>query len=233
MDVLAVQTALMAHDCNPGYLDGIWGRRTIAAVKQFQRKKGLSVDGVLGPETSEALFAAVAMSDTGRTSGLSLVWMFEAERLKGTKEVAGRGSNQIILDWANDLDVHYPGDDVPWCGLFTGHCIAATLPEEPLPGNVLGARNWAKFGVETQARMGAVLVFWRGSKDGWRGHVGFYVGEDNVAFHVLGGNQSDSVSIARIAKDRLIGARWPLSAIDQSSAADFRIAAGSLSDDEA
>ena len=41
------------------------------------------------------------------------------------------------------------------------------------------------------------------------GHVGFYVGEDKDAYHILGGNQSDMVSIARVAKDRHVATRWP------------------------
>lgn len=36
----------------------------------------------------------------------------------GTKEAQGSRNNAAILDWAKDLDIHYPGDDVPWCGLF-------------------------------------------------------------------------------------------------------------------
>lgn len=41
------------------------------------------------------------------------------------------------------------------------------------------------------------------------GHVAFYVGEDATHYHVLGGNQSDSVNVMRIAKDRCIARRWP------------------------
>ena len=52
---------------------------------------------------------------------------------------------------------------------------------------------------------GAVLVFSRGSG----GHVGFAMGQDDTHLYVLGGNQSDAVTIARIAKSRLLGARWP------------------------
>jgi len=57
----------------------------------------------------------------------------------------------------------------------------------------------------------AGLVFWRGTKSGWQGHVGFYAGEDATHYHVLGGNQSDSISITRIRKTRLRdgGIRWP------------------------
>jgi hypothetical protein len=53
------------------------------------------------------------------------------------------------------------------------------------------------------------MVFWRKSKQSGLGHVGFYAGEDNDAFRILGGNQSDSVSLAWVAKERLVASRWP------------------------
>jgi hypothetical protein len=61
------------------------------------------------------------------------------------------------------------------------------------------------FGREVQPITGAALIFSRGSD----GHVGFAIGQDDAHFYVLGGNQSDAVAIARIAKSRLLGARWP------------------------
>lgn len=51
--------------------------------------------------------------------------------------------------------------------------------------------------------LGDILVF---KRDGG-GHVGFYVAEDKDYYHVLGGNQSDSVNITRIAKYRCVGIR--------------------------
>ena len=66
-----------------------------------------------------------------------------------------------------------------------------------------------KFGAQCTARAGAITVFWRGSPDGWSGHVGFYAGEDKDAYHVLGGNQSDMVNVTRVAKSRLLQFRWP------------------------
>jgi hypothetical protein len=61
------------------------------------------------------------------------------------------------------------------------------------------------FGQEVKPTPGAVLVF--ASATG--GHVGFAMGQDDTHFYVLGGNQSDVVTIARIVKSRLLGARWP------------------------
>jgi uncharacterized protein (TIGR02594 family) len=208
MDILAVQRALKLQGFDPGPLDGIWGRLTAAAVKAFQRRVGLPI-GLVTPDAERSILAGSppAQQQTG------LVWFDEAVRLLGITEKPGSGSNPTILDWAKDLDLAYSGDDIPWCGLFVGHCIASTLPDEPLPNNPLGARNWLKLGRSTQPVLGAVLVFWRGSRDGWLGHVGFYAGEDADAFKLLGGNQSDRVGYARIAKNRLLGARWPRSAV--------------------
>ena len=69
------------------------------------------------------------------------------------------------------------------------------LPDEPLLGalgsNPYWARNWLLFGQAVQPIIGAVLIFERGSG----GHVGFALGQDNTNFFVLGGNQSDAVTI--------------------------------------
>ena len=153
----------------------------------------------------------------------------------GLTEGAGARNNPVILDWASDLGIAYTGDDIAWCGLFVAHCIGATLPEEALPTNPLGARAWMKFGSPCRPKLGAVMVFWRGKPAGWQGHVGFYAGEEaDGTFHILGGNQGNRVSIARIAKGRLLGARWPATvAADGSGTVQVTSSGNPLSDDEA
>lgn len=206
--ISAIQSSLNNKGFSPGEVDGIWGRRTISAVKEFQQSEGLTVDGVVGPNTAEALFE----THEDVASLVALPWMTEAQNLLGTKENLGPLDNPLILDWAKNLDIHYKGDDVPWCGLFVAHCIGSSLLNEPLPSNPLGARRWRSFGAKTEPKIGAVMVFWRGSKSGVDGHVGFYTGEDKTSYRILGGNQSDQVCFAWIEKDRLIDARWPTSA---------------------
>jgi uncharacterized protein (TIGR02594 family) len=215
--VKRIQQALKDQGFNPGGVDGIWGRKTVAAVKKFQAKQKLEVDGIVGPQTMKALLGdgptAAPNTPTASPPANSLLpWFEEAKHLMGTKEILGPGNSPVIMDWAEDLDIQYKGDDVPWCGLFVAHGIGATLPQEVLPGNPLGARQWEKFGEDTTPRLGAVMVFWRKSLASGLGHVGMYVGEDDTAYQILGGNQSDKVSLTWLSKDRFRKARWPKTA---------------------
>lgn len=128
--------------------------------------------------------------------------LLEALRLMGTRETAGDANNPTILEWARECGIHgYNADAIPWCGLFVA--VVAKRAGKHLPNNPLWARNWATWGNPSPPELGAVLVFSRGSG----GHVGLYVGEDLAYYHVLGGNQGDSVSIVRIDKARLLACR--------------------------
>lgn len=130
----------------------------------------------------------------------------EAIKLFGTIETPGTGNSSTIMAWAKEtgLTAIYTADSVPWCGLFVA--VVAKRAEKPLVSSPLWALSWAKFGVEAgQPRLGDVLTFTRHGG----GHVGLYIGEDQYAYHVLGGNQSDAVSFARIQKERLYRARRP------------------------
>ena len=53
--VTEIQTRLKAWGYYDGAVDGVYGSRTEAAVRYFQRKNGLSVDGQVGGETLAAL----------------------------------------------------------------------------------------------------------------------------------------------------------------------------------
>ena len=54
-EVRQIQTKLKRWGYYDGNVDGIYGSQTLAAVKYFQRKNGLSVDGIAGPKTLEAM----------------------------------------------------------------------------------------------------------------------------------------------------------------------------------
>lgn len=50
-EVLNLQTLLIIKGFDPGSADSTFGSRTEVAVKSFQREKGLTPDGVVGPKT--------------------------------------------------------------------------------------------------------------------------------------------------------------------------------------
>ena len=182
-----IQSGLDKLGHAPGAIDGLWGVRTARALKQLITANG----------------RAAAMAPPG-----PLPWITEAKTAFGRNEARDR---TWLMDWQK-RDGRSIGDPskTPWSGDFVETCIRMGLPGEPLLGalgsNPYWARNWLLFGRETQPITGAVLVFERGSG----GHVGFAFGQDDTNFFVLGGNQSDAVTVARVAKSRLLGARWPL-----------------------
>jgi hypothetical protein len=53
--VTTLQRMLAARGFNPGAIDGVFGARTKAAVVCFQAAVGITVDGVVGPQTWTAL----------------------------------------------------------------------------------------------------------------------------------------------------------------------------------
>jgi cell wall-associated NlpC family hydrolase len=57
-DVRWVQRRLQMHGFDTGAADGIFGRRTEAAVRGFQHARGLDIDGVVGRRTVQALSQA-------------------------------------------------------------------------------------------------------------------------------------------------------------------------------
>lgn len=50
-EVRNIQSRLSKWGYNPGAVDGIYGAKTEAAVKRFQRNNGLTPDGIAGPAT--------------------------------------------------------------------------------------------------------------------------------------------------------------------------------------
>lgn len=170
----------------------------------------------------------------------------EALKIFGLKETIGPKDNPIILDWVKEISAispekargvaAYKHDDQPWCGLcmaVIAHRGGKEFPDEPL-----WALNWAtQFGeAVTGPVLGDVLVFERRDANNKLigGHVGLYVGEDTEAFHVLGGNENDAVSIVRIVRRRLRAARRPLYKVKPIEADRMLLAqSGELSTNEA
>ena len=67
-EVRTIQEKLKRWGYYSGNVDGIYGSQTVSAVKRFQQKNGLQVDGIAGPKTLSAM--GITSSSSG-TSGSS------------------------------------------------------------------------------------------------------------------------------------------------------------------
>lgn len=70
-EVTQIQTKLKRWGYYNGNVDGIYGTQTVNAVKYFQRKNGLSVDGIAGPATLKAMGIYGSSSSSGSGSSTS------------------------------------------------------------------------------------------------------------------------------------------------------------------
>ena len=130
-----------------------------------------------------------------------------AEADVGTLELA-KGDNPKILKYFADVGHSWvKHDETAWCAAFVG----AMLKRAGMPHTgKLNARSYLDWGnaiALEDAREGDIVVFWRGSRDGAEGHVGFYAGQIGDMILVLGGNQKNQVRFDTYPKDRLLGVR--------------------------
>lgn len=63
-----IQTKLKRWGYYNGAVDGIYGSQTRAAVRYFQQKNGLAVDGIVGPKTAVALGMTLSSSASSQSS---------------------------------------------------------------------------------------------------------------------------------------------------------------------
>ncbi len=133
----------------------------------------------------------------------------------GAHERAGALDNPLILSWLELCTIDDPHDEIAWCSAFVNGVIRTFDGRVQRSGSAL-ARSWLGVGKRvalSDARPGwDVVIFKRG--DGEQpgvenmtapGHVAFFVArlEDGTVL-VLGGNQSDKVSYARLPEDRVL-----------------------------
>lgn len=131
----------------------------------------------------------------------------------GIHEIKGTKNNPVIMDMAKGLgidDIYTSDDQLSWCALFINHLIRITgkplVDIENDKWNYLRAKwvlHWGNPVAKGQEKLGDILIFDRTGG----GHVALYIAESGSTYYVLGGNQSNSVNITEIAKDRLIGVR--------------------------
>lgn len=138
-----------------------------------------------------------------------------AQRFVGLKEIAGPKTNGFIA-WAHSLcGLDDAADEVPWCSSFV-NALAWMLR---LPrSKSAAARSWLNVGEPIELAAAAVgydvVILRRGNGPqpgpeiiAAPGHVGLFAAVDQAFVLVLGGNQADSVNIARFPIASVLGVR--------------------------
>lgn len=134
----------------------------------------------------------------------------------GVSEIPGEENNPRILHYAKKAGLTWvKNEETSWCGIFMAFCFSE-IPETMRPKkypthDAAKARSWLDYGspvdVLENANKGDILVFWRGSIDSWKGHVGIYLEHSENMILVLGGNQSNQVNKTWFDREKLLGIR--------------------------
>lgn len=207
MDVAAIQRALLArgYDLGPAGADGDAGPRTIAAVMAFQRAAGLVADGIAGPLTQKALSSVDVTEKKAEPDEPG--WIVLASAMLGVKEGPGAANNaQVVKLFA---DAGFPGiktDSTAWCAAY----VNAMLERAGHRGSrSLAARSFENWGVGLKEPALGCIATKKRAGSSWQGHTGFVVGANKDQVFLLGGNQSDQVSVAAFKRSEIVSFRWP------------------------
>jgi peptidoglycan hydrolase-like protein with peptidoglycan-binding domain len=105
-----LQAALLSLGFNPGAVDGIFGKTTLAAVRAFQTAAKVQVDGIVGPATWQALRAAAAAKKRGEPAPAPTVGT-QTDPIVQAAQIQQQPAEQKFC-WPGDYAC--AGVDPPW-----------------------------------------------------------------------------------------------------------------------
>ncbi len=111
--VMEIQALLKKIGYDPGPIDGIYGNQTKTAVADFQRDNNLTVDGIIGPQTYNALQPLLLGYDTYYIQPGDTLWKIARNYYTSLNKlvVANPGINPYQLRIGQEITVPY-GIDV-------------------------------------------------------------------------------------------------------------------------
>jgi uncharacterized protein (TIGR02594 family) len=121
-------------------------------------------------------------------------------------EVPGPGNNPRIVLYHSSTSGGSAPDATAWCSSFVNYCVeqAGLTGTDSKWARTWHDEDWGE-DVTENPREGDIVVWRRRGAHGDGGHVGFYVSETETNIRVLGGNQSNRVSIAPYPKNGRLG----------------------------
>lgn len=180
--VKAAQYLLKKVYCYSIDVDGSFGPATQSAVKDFQTRKGLSSDGIVGPATWAAL-----VSNNSASKLISVA--------------ASQIGYQEGPDHATKYGTWYGLLNKPWCAMFVSWCAnKAGIDTSVIPKHascdkgVTWFKNKSKFKTRVSGytpKAGDIIYFGSASD---ATHVGIVEKVSNKRVHTIEGNTSDCVA---------------------------------------
>lgn len=96
--VKTIQTKLKNWGYYTGSIDGIFGSKTTAAVKYFQRVNGLTADGIVGKQTAAAMGITLAGSSSSTSGNLYLLARLVYGEARGEPYVGQVAVAAVVLN---------------------------------------------------------------------------------------------------------------------------------------
>ena len=94
-DVYKIQKKLLELGYDPGSYDGIWGKKTSSAIKNFQQDNGLPVTGTLDERSKEKLF-------------------FNNEKFSGAWNFGPNINDCKPVEWVVEKMISVSGKNIDW-----------------------------------------------------------------------------------------------------------------------
>lgn len=138
-------------------------------------------------------------------------WLQRALAELGQSEIAGPRHNARIVGYARAIGASADwivDDETPWCATFVGAMLEATGIASSRSARAKSYLEWGRPRADGESIVGAICVFNRG-RDPAAGHVGFALSETADAVQLVGGNQSNTVSVVDYLKADLVAVRFP------------------------
>lgn len=123
----------------------------------------------------------------------------------GVKEIKGEAHNKRIIEYHSATDLGATEDEISWCAAYVNWCLKQAHRKGTNKANARSFLDWGD--IVLTPKKGDIVIFWRVSKTGWQGHVGFFVEETKDYILVLGGNQNNEVNFSHCKKSQLLGYR--------------------------
>ena len=193
--VAEVQRLLIraGYSVGPAGADGIFGQGTYNAVVKFQKDKGLSADGIVGPDTKKALGFGSSNSSNNFFGGEGVKGFLEAAK----SQLGYRESGVNITKYGS-----WYGVQDEWCAIFVSWCanqvgiLNKLVPKYAwCESGASWYKNIGRYGWRGKytPKPGDVIFFYNSKKKAPYYHTGIVEYVENDRVHTIEGNADDAV----------------------------------------